>query len=105
MTISQHKPGIKLDSEKPRLSLIVCGFPHALEQVARVGTFGAKKYSDNGWVSAPNGQQRYTDAMLRHLIAEARGERIDAESGMLHSAQVAWNALARLELELRKAQK
>ena len=97
----QHRPGVKLDTGKRRVSLIVCGFPRALECVADVGTFGANKYSDNGWASVPNGRQRYTDAMLRHLLAEARGEKLDAESSMRHAACVAWNALARLELELR----
>jgi hypothetical protein len=94
--------GAKLDAGKNRLGLVMFGFSRALQEVGRVGTFGANKYSDNGWMEVPNGEARYTDAMLRHLLKEAEGEEIDAESGLRHAAQVAWNALARLELKLRR---
>ena len=52
-------------------------------------------------VSVPNGCERYTDAMYRHLLAEAAGQKCDAESGLAHAAHAAWCALARLELMLR----
>jgi hypothetical protein len=38
--------------------------------------------------------------MLRHLLQEKTEGRVDKETGLLHSAQVAWNALARLQLQL-----
>jgi len=95
--IDQHAPGAKLDAGKPRVGLVIAGFSHALLEVAKVGTYGANKYTDNGWRSVPNGVQRYTDAMLRHYLAES-DDSVDDESGLLHAAQVAWNALARLEL-------
>lgn len=94
------EPGAKLDSGKNRLGLVLLGFSRALEEVGRVGTYGAAKYSDSGWKEVPYGVSRYTDAMLRHLCAEGRGEERDLESGLLHAAQVAWNALARLDLML-----
>ena len=96
-----HTPGAKLDAGKTRLSLVFNGFANALEEVGRVGTMGAQKYTDNGWVSVPNGAERYTDAMYRHLLAEATGEEFDEGSELLHAAHVAWNALARLELVIR----
>lgn len=99
---SQHESGSKLDHGKNRLGLVLLAFSRALKEVGEVGTFGANKYTDNGWLDVPNGVDRYTDAMLRHLLQEATGEKIDPESQMLHSAQVAWNALARLELQLRR---
>lgn len=99
---SQHESGSKLDHGKNRLGLVLLAFARALKEVGEVGTFGANKYTDNGWLDVPNGIDRYTDAMLRHLLQEATGEKIDPESQMLHSAQVAWNALARLELQLRE---
>lgn len=40
--------------------------------------------------------------MLRHLFLEASGEEVDQESKLMHSAHVAWNALARLDLLLRE---
>ena len=99
--IGKHAPGAKLDAGKVRVGLVLFGFARALEQVARVGTYGSEKYSDNGWMQVPDGVRRYTDALLRHLLAEAMGERIDPETGLPHAAHCAWNALARLDLMLR----
>ena len=99
--LDQHELGAKVDAGKNRLSLVMFGFANALQEVGMVGTFGANKYTDNGWLHVVDGQQRYTDAMLRHLFKEASGETIDQDSSMLHMAQTAWNALARLELYLR----
>jgi hypothetical protein len=96
-----HSPGAKLDAGKPMTSLLQ-DFGHALVEVSRVGTFGAKKYSRGGWQTVPDGFNRYSDAMLRHYFAE-RYDELDAESGLLHAAQTAWNALARLEIKLREA--
>lgn len=98
----QHAPGAKLDAGKPRVALVLGGFSRALMAVSEVGTFGANKYSDNGWKSVENGLQRYSDALGRHLLKEAGGELTDDESGLLHAAHAAWNALARLELILRE---
>lgn len=99
--VDQHQPGAKLDASKIRPGLVVGGFPRALLAVAEVGTYGARKYTDHGWVQVPDGRRRYTDAMLRHLLAEHAGEQNDQESGLAHDAHAAWNALARLELRLR----
>lgn len=96
-----HDPGAKLDSGKNRLGLVLHGFPRALEAVGWVGTGGAEKYSPNGWMEVPDGINRYTDAMYRHFLREALGEAADRQSGLLHAAHAAWNALARLELMLR----
>ena len=77
-------------------------FPRALEQVATVSTFGAAKYAWRGWEAVPEGFERYSDAMVRHLIQEGKGEALDSDSGLLHAAHTAWGALARLELLLRE---
>lgn len=95
-------PGAKLDAGKNRLGLILYGFPRALEAVGHLSTFGAKKYSPHGWRAVPDGFERYTDALLRHLLAEGRGELLDRDSNLSHAAAVAWNALARLELCLSR---
>ena len=97
--------GAKLDAGKNRLGLVLGGFALALRQVGLVGTYGAAKYSDNGWMQVPNGQARYTDAMVRHLLAEAAGETHDRETSIRHAAHAAWNALARLELMMRDERK
>lgn len=92
-----HDGGAKLDAGKVRAWLVLGGFSRALEEVARVGTLGAEKYSPNGWKEVPDAVERYSDAMVRHMFAEAQGEAHDPEMGTLHAAHVAWNALARLE--------
>ena len=96
-----HQPGAKLDAGKPRAGLVLGGFAAALAAVVDVGTYGARKYTDNGWKEVPNGVERYTDAMYRHLLAESRGELRDEDTGILHAAHTAWNALARLDLLIR----
>lgn len=98
-----NETGAKLDANKNRLGLVLFGFSRALQEVGKVGTYGAKKYSDNGWIEVPDGERRYTDAMLRHLMREATGEERDPDTGLHHAAHAAWNALARLDLALRKA--
>jgi len=101
LNLCSKTPGAKLDKGKNRLGLVLGGFSKALEEVGHVGTFGANKYSDNGWMSVPNGLARYEDALLRHTLASKR-EALDPESGLPHLAHRAWNALAVLELHLRE---
>lgn len=99
---SQHETGAKLDAGKNRLGLVLGGFSRALQAVGEVGTYGANKYTDNGWVAVPNGVDRYTDALLRHLLREQEGEQNDSDTALRHAAHAAWNALARLDLMLRE---
>lgn len=93
--------GIKLDIGKPRLDLVLGGFSRALYNVGMVGTFGAKKYTDNGWQEVDNGIERYLSAMLRHYFNYKSGNDFDKESNLPHLAHLAWNALAVLELYSR----
>lgn len=102
---SAHTPGAKLDAGKNRLGLVLGDFARALTEVGRVGTYGANKYTDRGWVSVPNGVDRYTDALYRHLMREAIGEDVDPDTGIHHAAHAAWNALARLDLLIREKTK
>ncbi len=99
--ISAHTPGAKVDAGKIRPSLVLGGFARALLEVSKVGTKGADKYTDNGWMEVPNGIARYTEALTRHQLKEWTGEAIDPDFGLRHAAHLAWNALARLELMLR----
>lgn len=96
-----NAPGAKLDAGKNRVGMVLGDFARALEQVSLVGTYGANKYTDHGWLHVPNGVERYTDAMLRHWLAEHTGTSHDAQTDLLHAAHLAWNAIARLELMLR----
>lgn len=96
-----HELGAKLDSGKdPVVRGALHYFPRALAAVSQVSEVGARKYAWRGWETVPDGFDRYSDALGRHLLAEGF-EQIDGDTGCLHAAQVAWNALARLELLLR----
>ena len=99
--IDQHAPGAKLDLGKPRPWLCVSGFSHALAAVADVTTTGARKYTPNGWAQVQDGAERYMDAFGRHMLKLGQGEAVDPDTGCLHKAQMIWNLLASLELELR----
>jgi hypothetical protein len=84
---------------------MIAGFSNALAEVARVTTKGAEKYSPNGWMHVHNGEERYMEAFGRHQLALGSGEQMDHDTGCMHKAQMAWNLLASLELELRKLPK
>lgn len=96
--LSPHTPGAKLDANKPNCDLVFSNFSNALLEVAKVGTIGAIKYTDNGWESVPDGIRRYRSAIYRHLLSS---KFLDDDSGMPHMAHAAWNCLAVLELLLR----
>ena len=98
--IDQHSPGAKLDAGKPMADLLL-DFGRALLSVAEVGTYGAHKYTRGGWQHVPDGVNRYTGALLRHLLQE-KMEDMDQDTDLLHASHCAWNALARLELLLRE---
>ena len=99
-----HLPGMKYDEGKPNLSLVFGGFNKALLDVGYIGTFGARKYTPNGWKDVENLYERYSSALLRHMFA-AMSPRVkdiyDNETGILHLAHVAWNALALTEHMLK----
>lgn len=97
-----HTPGAKLDAGKPRCVLVLGGFARALLEVCKVGTYGAVKYTPNGWTQVPQGQERYDDAGLRHWLIEHAGAPTDPDTELLHAAHAAWNSLARLDLMLRE---
>lgn len=93
--------GMKFDGEKaPAMRGLIEYFPLALNEVAKVSGYGAQKYAWKNWVHVDDGVNRYSDALMRHILAGA-SESHDDESGLMHAAHAAWNALARLELILR----
>ena len=101
MPDSKNAPGVKFDKDKPRVELVFDSMSRALLEVARVATHGAEKYTEDGWVTVPDGERRYRAAGDRHRLQSALSLR-DEESGMLHKAHQAWNVLAELELYLRR---
>lgn len=75
-----NESGIKHDSEKPPLQLLD---PLALEGLAAVLAFGAKKYAAHNWRGGLS-YSRLLGASMRHLFSILRGEDIDGESGLPH---------------------
>lgn len=72
--------GLKYDDNKPRMDLLD---PQALEGLASVLTFGARKYAAHNWRNGIS-NSRLVAAMLRHIFAIMRGEYVDPESGLPH---------------------
>ena len=97
--------GQKFDAGKPMAGLLITDFSRALLEVAKVSTYGVVKYgSPSGWQAVPDGIQRYSNAMVRHMLSENKTPS-DDESGLLHASHIAWNALALLELKLMELEK
>ena len=102
ITVTENQPiGTKYDQDKLQYSLIPS---YALEQIAKNLTVGLKKYKErNNWKKVEGAEQRYLDALYRHLEAHRRGELYDTDSSvpdMLHMAAVAVNAMFLLEFML-----
>lgn len=90
-----EKPGRKDDGGKAPWSLLMRGCALALAGVLTVLMFGARKYASDSWQRVENGEERYKDALYRHLHSiELRGFMSrDAETGLLEWFHVACNAL------------
>lgn len=78
--------GIKFDNDKRQWDLLPW---KELEEVVKVLEHGAKKYSPDNWKYVKP-VSRYTEALLRHVIAYAQDEKIDpvdkGGSGLSHLA-------------------
>ncbi len=90
-----NQKGVKDDSNKLRYDLLPF---KAIKGLVKVLTFGAKKYTVNGWKTVPNAKQRYLAALLRHISSIELGEKIDPESGLRHIDHVLTNAAFLSEL-------
>lgn len=89
MQIPKVETGTKYDQGKLQYHLIPW---QALNALATVLTFGAKKYQPNNWKLLADPEARYEDALWRHLIARKSGEVADAETGYPHL----WHAVTNL---------
>ena len=93
------KEGIKYDSNKPRLAEMIISFREALTELCKVYEFGLNKYGKDNFRELDNGKNRYLNAFVRHMVAE-KDNPTDEESGIRHSAHMAFNALAYLFFDL-----
>jgi hypothetical protein len=101
----------KLIAAKTKKLMPVVGvlnrFPRAILEIARVSAWGCAKYKvldgDLSFLDSPGAATMYSDAEVRHLLAEfLEGPSNSADGNLLHKAQKAWNALADLEVYLLK---
>lgn len=88
--------GKKFDQGKPEYGLIP---PIALEEIAKILTFGSIKYAPNNWQRVKP-KIRYFNAAMRHSWAWIRGERFDPESGMHHLAHAAISLMFLMEHDI-----
>ena len=84
--MAEDRAGKKDDHGKLRYDL----YPlKAYEGCTKVLTFGASKYSPNGWRTVADGENRYYAALIRHLneqmeftLGGGKGLLKDSESGL-----------------------
>lgn len=90
-TTSAERKGV------PLWTGLVKYFPLALAEIAKVSAAGGKQHNpDKPLFWDRTKSQDHKDCLLRHLFESGT---VDTD-GQLHSAKVAWRALANLEVEL-----
>ena len=87
---------MKHDKEKVRLELLS---PIAINEIAKVLTFGANKYSPNNWRKGFV-WSRLLGAALRHILAFMSGQDKDPETGLSHLAHAGCCIMFLLEHEV-----
>ena len=53
---------------------------------------GAKKYSVDNWKKCDD-TKRYEDALMRHVVAYVKGDKVDSEDNISHLAHAVCNCL------------
>lgn len=96
---------VKADSGKLQWSLL----PFAeVEEVVRVLMKGAEKYTPDNWKKCDD-TKRYEDALMRHVIAYIKGDKIDEVSqggdGLSHLAHAVCNCLFLMYFDNTKKEK
>lgn len=89
--------GLKNDGEKVRWELVP---PDAVNEVAKVLTFGAHKYADRNWEKGMEWSRVY-GALQRHMAAWWGGEDTDSETGLSHLAHAGCCIMFLLSYEKR----
>lgn len=97
--------GTKHDKDKTRYDLLP---PEALEAIAQVLTFGAKKYGDRNWEKGIE-KGRLIRAALSHtlkwwsaVLSKDEAARLDDETGLSHLAHAACCVIFLLTYEIRE---
>ena len=96
--------GIKYDTEKLRMAEMITDFAPELEELCKIWTFGVNKYGKGNWKLLKNGKERFSNALIRHLIEESK-DLYDKETKLIHAAHIAFNAIARLHYVIKEMNK
>ena len=66
-----------------------------IAEMARVLAYGAQKYGIDNWKKAPESEARdiYLNALIRHVLAYAKGHQHNYVECQYHMAQIAVNAM------------
>lgn len=83
LQLLQLADGVKHDKGKTDWSLLPI---EGVEEIAKVLTFGAKKYDRFNWAKVPDPMMRYYAAAMRHLASWRKGSKTDKQSGCSHLA-------------------
>lgn len=73
----------------------------ALEEIARVYDFGARKYAAHNWRKGYEWNKSFS-ALCRHIFAWWRGEDLDPESNLSHLAHAGFHVLSLLTFWLKR---
>jgi hypothetical protein len=84
------KVGVKHDNGKLEWSLLPI---KPIQWLIKVLMYGKAKYGANNWQMLDNFNNRYYDALQRHITAWKDGEECDKESGLPHLAHAFCNIL------------
>lgn len=109
----------KFDNGKaPITTGLLWRFPRAVKEVAMVSAVGAEKYEvtlpDDNCLRVEDGFNRYANAIARHLVDRALDGPMNNEKGgalppegrdVRHLAQLIWDGLTCLEIELIEEEK
>lgn len=99
---------MKADNEryyknKEDWTLLHSDLPEGMDELLKVRTFGCEKYDRMDWAKS-KGQECHTEfyksnlaSMMSHLIALARGETHDKDSGCHHASHLALRSLFAIE--------
>jgi hypothetical protein len=80
--------GKKFDSGKLRWDLVEWA---PIKAFVKVLTDGAVKYEAHNWKKVRPFKERYSAALLRHVVAYMEGEKTDPETGSPHLAHALTN--------------
>ena len=92
----------KADGGKWNPLLLFGSLAAQLRVVGAVLMYGAEKYEPNSWSKVPNAEERYEQALARHIHDRNAGYKLDKETGLLHLAHIITNALFLMWFEMKR---